>query len=421
MQNRPLLALCLAAQAVTVLAQGASDAVRAPVPAELLARASHSFAYDRSSLSGDGARFLREQTAGCQFVLFGEDHMDHATPIFAGALFRMLHDVHGFRHLVVEQDPVAIEEALAPAARGSADRIAALSVRWPTLFEFDTDEDLTLLADVGALVPGPGAIWGIEQATGATRYLEELVALAPNEAARNSARLLLDEARAADSGPSYSVNWLIAPRTPEALDNLARAFAASADSRAERLQGSLAKSAEIFGYYRRAEAGEFVGLYNNTVREEVLKSNFLERYRAAEAREGAPKAMFKFGANHLYHGKNPTQAFPIGNLAHEMAISRGSRAYGLFVIMLGEGYRTYQDYPAWLRTLLPAMEPHEPTLVDLRALRPYQRLLRDLVDPADLWEQRALLHGYDAVVLLPGSRPGERKLGGREHRAGGPP
>jgi len=308
---------------------------------------------------------------------------------------------------------VAIDEALEPAVRGDGDRIAVLAVRWPTLFEFDTDEDLALLADVGALVPGPDAIWGVEQATGATRYLEELVALAPNETARSRARLLLDEARTADPGPQYSVNWLIAPGTPEALEDLARAFPASADSRAARLQGSLAKSAEIFGYYRRAEAGEFVGLYNNTAREEVLKSNFPGRYRAAAAREGVPKAMFKFGSNHLYHGKNPTQAFPIGNLAHEMAIAQGSQAYGLFVIMLGEAYRTYQDYPAWLRTLLPATEPRVPTLVDLRALRPYQRLFRDTVEPPDLWEQQAVLHGYDAIVILPGSRPGERRLGGR--------
>ena len=40
------------------------------------------------------------------------------------------------------------------------------------------------------------------------------------------------------------------------------------------------------------------------------------------------KAMFKFGANHLYHGKNPTQAFPIGNLAHEMALANDAPAFG---------------------------------------------------------------------------------------------
>jgi hypothetical protein len=407
MPRKLMLALCLAAQAAQAVAQ-------VPAPADLVARNSYPFHYDQTSLSGDGARFMAGQMTDCQFVLLGEDHMDHATPIFAGALFRMLHDTHGFRHLVVEQDPVAIDEALDLESRGHADRIAALARRWPTLFEFDTDEDLTLLAEVGRLVPGKDAIWGVEQATGAARYLEELVELAPGDVARARAQSLLDAARAADSGPRYSVNWLAAAPTSTDLSRLAAVYPAPAGSRAARLLAGLEKSAEIFGYYRRAEAGEFVGLYNNTVREEVLKANFLERYRAVAAHERLPKAMFKFGANHLYHGRNPTNAFPIGNLAHEMAIAQGAQAYGLYVIMLGDGYRSYRDYPAWLLPLLPAVEPREPTLVDLRALRPYQRLFRDTVAAADLWEQRGVLHGYDAIVLLPASRPGERHLAGRE-------
>jgi hypothetical protein len=210
---------------------------------------------------------------------------------------------------------------------------------------------------------------------------------------------------------------LVAPQTVTDLAGLAAEFRSPAGSIAAQLQARLAKSAEIFGYYRRAEAGEFVGLYNNTVREETLKENFLQRYRTLAARGDVPKAMFKFGANHLYHGKNPTQAFPIGNLAHEMAIAQGSKAYGIFVIMLGAGYRTYEDYPAWMLPLLPATEPRTPTLVDLRALRPYQRLLKETTAPADLWQQRALLHGYDAIVVLPDSRPGQRQLGGRASAA----
>jgi hypothetical protein len=83
------------------------------------------------------------------------------------------------------------------------------------------------------------------------------------------------------------------------------------------------------------------------------------------------------------------------------------------VIFLGDGYRSYQDYPAWLRTLLPASAPAVPTLIDLRALRPYQRLLRDQVAAEDLWQQRAVLHGFDAIVVLTGSRAGERRQGGR--------
>ena len=392
---------------------GHADPPPAPLAAELVAANLHEFQYTAEAMSGPGSRFLREATAGSQFVLLGEDHMDHATPVFAGALFRMLHSDHGFRYLVVEQDPVAIEEALAPSVRGDVDAIGRLAGRWTSLFEFDSDEDLALIALAGALEPTGPAIWGVEQTTGASRTIAELVDLAPDEPARRAAMSLLATVERLDPGPSYTLNWLGGPDAEAQIAALAALYRAQPGSRAARLLQSLATSAEIFGYYRRASAGEYVGLYNNTVREATMKTNFVEQYRRAAAGGTLPKAMFKFGANHLYHGKNPTQAFPIGNLAHELAIANGAEAYGLYVISLGPGYRSYADYPSWMRPLLPADEPRVPTLVDLRALRRYQRVMRAGVAPDDVWEQMALLHGYDALVILPGSRPAIRSVGGR--------
>lgn len=374
-----------------------------PQPSGLVSSNAHAFSYGERGLDGPVARLLRDAAAESQFVLLGEMHGDHEIPLFAGSLFLTLHGEPGYRTLVVEQDPVAIEDALSPALRGDVDRLAAHARRYNTLFEFDSDEDLALLALVGRTVKGPDAIWGVEQATGAVRYLEELVKLAPNAAARAKARALLDAARKDDDGPKYTVKWLITPTTPAELADLAAAFGPT--GRGAALIARLAKSAEIFGYYRRAQAGEFVGLYNNTVREEELKDNFLRRYRAASKGGRQPKALFKFGANHLYHGRNPTQAFPIGNLAHELAIANGSRAFGLYVVALGEGYSSYADFPAWMRSLLPAEEPRVPTLVDLRPLRPYQRLFREKLEATDHASFNALLHGYEAIVLLPGSRP----------------
>jgi hypothetical protein len=401
-----LLAL-LALLAPPFAARGAD----APDIAALARQNTHAFAYTDTAISGAGADQLLAATAGVQFVLFGEDHLDHEIPRFAGALFATLHDKHGFRHLAVEQDPVAIEDALAAARRGDVDKIAAHARAYPTLYEFDTDEDLAVLALAGRVAKGPDAIWGLEQATGAVRYLEELAALAPEAAIRRQVETLLAEARVADDKPTYNVNWLIAENTSASLAALRDAYGAKPGTRARRLLDALARSAEIFGYYRRAEAGEWVGLYNNTVREEVLKANFIERYRAAAKREALPKVMFKFGANHLYHGRNQTNALPIGNLAHELAIFNGSAAYGLFVMPLGPNYSSYGDLPAWLLPVLPAQEPTTPVLIDLVALRPYQKLFRDQVAEADQWLLRDLMNGYQAVVLLPGSRPGERRLG----------
>lgn len=379
----------------------------------LVANNSHPFAYTPAALTGPGAQLLLEATASSQFVLMGEFHGDHAVPIFAGALYRMLREKHGFRHVVVEQDPVAIEEVLAPAGRGDVEHLARLAVRSPGLFEFDSDEDLAFLAEVALLEPGPDAIWGVEQTTGAIRYLEELVALAPDDEVRAQVSAMLSAARAADPGPNYSVNWLAASETGSQLVALSTKFAATPGSRAADLLAGLAKSAEIFGYYFRAQAGEYVGLYNNTVREATLKANFLRRYRAVSEGGATPRALFKFGANHLYRGKNPTNAFPIGNLAHELAIANGLEAFGLWAVPLGPEHLTYAQLPVWMVALLPPVAPTTPTLVDLRPLRPYHRLLGEKVDIADRWQLSALLHGYDAIVLLPGSRPASRVLGGR--------
>jgi hypothetical protein len=406
--------LRLASAALCLLPLVSTAANAPPDPVAMLAANTHTFRYAESGITGPGAELLGGYFAKSQFVLLGEDHMDHAVPEFAGALFRTLHDAHGYRHVVVEQDPIAMEDALAPVRRGDAGKLAAHARLYPSLFEFDTDEDLTFLAQVSNQVKGPDALWGVEQTTGAIRYLEELGRHAHSDDLRQRLRALEDAARAADPGPTYSVKWLIAEGTSAKLAELAPFYGPKADARSRRLYEGLVKSAEIFGYYRRAEAGEWVGLYNNTVREEVLKANFLARYHAAAKRGPLPKALFKFGANHLYRGKNPTQAYPIGNLAHELAIVNGSEAVGLMVLPLGPNYRKLTDYPAWMHPLLPAAEPTEPVVVNLRPLRPYTRLFREKVAVvADQWMLRDLINGYDAIVLLPGSRPGERRLGGR--------
>ena len=400
-----------AALFLILLAFAAAEAP--PTTESLVAQHTRAFAYTATGLTGPGADFLRAQTARSQFVLLGEAHMDHEVPIFAGGLYTLLREAHGLRNLVVEQDPVAMEDALSLELRGDVERLAAHAKHYPSLFEFDSDEDLAFIAQVGRLEANADAIWGVEQATGAIRYLEELAGLAPNAEARRQAETLLTAARVADPGPKYSVTWLATLSSQPAVAELTKAFPAAPDSRATRLLRGLAKSAEIFGFYTRAQAGEMVGLYNNTCREVVLKENFVARYHAAARSGTLPKALFKFGSNHLYHGKNPTQAFPIGNLAHELAIVNGLEAYGLLVQPLGHDYISYKDLPAWMLTLLPATEPTLPTIVSLRELRRFQRLFREKLPPSDQAELRTLINGYDAIVLLPGSKPSAKILGGR--------
>jgi hypothetical protein len=388
----------------------AAEPPKIDLPARIAAN-SLPFAYDAATgLSGPGAAFLEKATADSQFVLLGEDHYLRETPLFSAAFYRMLHARHGFRHLVVEQDRYAMEDVLAPARRGDAVKIGQWVGRYPGSFEFGSDQDIELLALAGRLDPGPAAICGIEQAVGAPRYLEELARRAPNARLRAEVDELRTLALKLDAEPTYSVNFLIAPGITARLEKLRADFAAKPDSRADEMLLGLVRSSEIFGYYRRAEAGEPVGLYNNTVRETWFKRLFMRCYRQMAARGALPKAMFKFGANHMFRGKNPTQAFPIGNFAHEFAIANGHEAYGVFILpLIGKGYG---GTPPEIRVMLPAEAPSAPMVIDLRALRPLQRFLRASLKDSEATAFREIINGYDAIVLLPGESPATMKLSG---------
>lgn len=218
---------------------------------------------DDGALAGPGADFLLRATANAQFVLFGESHHDDASPRFATALYRSLHDRYGFDTAVVELDPLAIEAVNKAPLRGDVAKIAALSKRYPAHLGFSSDQDLEFLAVASRI----GRVWGVEQAQGATRYLEELAELAPNAAVKSHAVALRDD-------------W--------------------------------------------------------------SKSD------------------------------------------------------------------------AWLRPLLPAQLPQSPVLIDLHALKPYGRPLRETVAPVDQWQLRDLLQSYDAIVILPGSRKANWSLTGFE-------
>lgn len=376
----------------------------------LIAANSRPLSFDGGRLSGPGAAFLEAATARSQFVLLGEDHYLHDTPLFAAAMYRMLHERHGFAHLVVEQDRYAMEDTLAPERRGDSGKIGQWVGRYPGLFEFGSDQDIELIALAGRLGKGPVAICGIEQAVGAPRYFDELSGLAPNARVKAEVASLRGLALKLDPDRTYSVNFLIAPGSSERLEKLRADFAAKPGSRADEMLLGLVRSAEIFGYYRRAEAGEYVGLYNNTVRESWFKRLFLDCYRRMEKAGPSPKAMFKFGANHMFHGKNPTQAFPIGNFAHEFAIANGHEAFGVFILpLLGQGYK---DVPPEIRVMLPAEPPNIPIVVDLQALRPVQRPLRAGLTEGEIAAFREIVNGYEAIVVLPGEKPATMKLSG---------
>jgi hypothetical protein len=367
----------------------------------------HPFTFKAGEISGPGADFLLRRAGKAQFVMLGEHHFDHDTPIFTGALFKKLDAVHGFQYLVVENDPLAMETIGNRDHRGRIDKIVELAKRYPTHIGFASDQDLQLLADVSGMKAGSmPRIWGIEQAQGPSRYLEELVSLAPNAKVKGEAERLLALARKEDR---VNIGAFVHndPQVLGWLQALQAGFGAKPGSRADYLLSMLTRSVEIYSFNRRAST-EPVGLYNNTFREALFKENFLTYYRKAAKGGKLPKALFKQGMYHMYRGKSPVQAFTIANFAHEFAIANNMEGLSIAVLPLASADKASK----WMRPILPAEWPQQPVVIDLGPLKPRGRELAPLVDVADRWMLNDFLHGFDAVVILPNSVPATRKLTG---------
>lgn len=394
------LVLALAALAVTT-----ASVAQTPPPVDtraLLAANTRPFSYADGKLAGPGADFMFGQIKDSQFVFLGESHHDHETPIFAGALHSRLQADLGYRYLAVEQDPLAIEAV--NSYRGDLAKIAALAKRYPTHIGFASDQDLRFLAQAArSAKPGDPSVWGLEQAQGAAPYLEELVALAPNAATKATTQGLLDEARLKETRATQGAFMHDDAATLPRLIALKTAFAAKPGSRADVLLTGLATSAEIYAFNRRANAGERVGLYNNTFREALFKRSFMTHYRQVATAKALPKVMFKFGSWHGYRGRSPGGAFTIANFAHEFAIANGREAYGIVVVPTGGYEADVTEEGPWMKALFPDGSPQQPVILDLRAIQPWSRVFANQVPLEQQAPLRDYIFGHDAVVVLPNS------------------
>ena len=390
--------------------------VAQPAAAEsAVSDATYPFSWNEHDLTGPGADHLRRAVRNAQFVLIGEEHHDRNTPQFARMLYAVLRREHGFSHLAVEQDPVGIEFVLAPGQRGNAAAIAAGLKKWPTLLGFASDQDLALLADAGASVAGPDAIWGVEQAQSPVRYLEELATLAPAGRAQDSVARLLDRARAEDRTRADFGKFLAYDRqTLPDLRRLDALWSPAKGTKARFLLDGLVRSAEIYDYYVRgkAEHDPALGYLNATVRETWLKAQFTRQYRAA-ARSGTyPRVLFKFGDNHIRRGVGTTGAWTLGTFAADLATFDGLDSVSMLVVPIGSDIPDWQHLPEELRPYLPRAAPPGPVLIDLTALRPIATELLQAAPSTSRDAARLLLFGFDAIVVLPHSAPATWQLTG---------
>lgn len=414
-QTGGVLMRLLWATVLPMLAVNANAADSSVLLESLLAENTYPITLDAGVLSGKGFDLLLQAAENAQFVNVGEPHDNYDIPRFTAALFRALHDAHQFNYFATEQDPLMMQRVSADPVRGNRERIEALAKEYPYGFMFASDQELEMLATIGtSSTAKTSPIWGAEQASGATHYLDALNPLAPSKKAKVKLLQLRAQVWEQERKRGAKRRFLGGQGHREALLQLKTMLLPRPGSRADFLLHALLVSDEVYGYYRRAASGKVVGLYNNTVREAYMKRRFMEKYRIAEAVDGSlPRVLLKYGHAHLYRGRNPFNAYTIGNFTHEFSISNGMEAIGITVVAYGPGYvDLVAKAPDSLKPLTKNAPKQGWNLIDLRPLRPFvhARRITDMVPEKDLEAYRRLIFGFEFFLLMSESKGAEHKV-----------
>lgn len=368
-------------------------------------------------LAGPGAAFLSGAVAGTQFVAIGEQHNNREIPQFTTALFRLVQDQESYQFLILEQDPPMMRFVSQAPAKGNLEAIQALAKRYLKGFTFISDQELQMIADVGAIAQSEAnVIWGCEQAFGVTHILDELHELAPSEEGRAYVDSQRELAAAGEAERDLEMgHYIYDAKLAPVADELDRLFSGTEDSRAAFLIEAIRKSDEIYGFYEAGKRGEIPGYYsNNFVREEYMKTRCLDEYRQAERLDGKrPKGLLKFGHWHLYKGLSPARLVTLGSFMYDFARSNDAGYFSIAVTAFNAdndyGAFAANEATAYLKPFSGLAAEGQWTLVDLRPFREYPRR-RALAESAGLegepeGDLSSLIYGFDSLLLLGGAQP----------------
>lgn len=352
---------------------------------------------EAGELSGPGAARIVAWSRDAQFFLLGENHGSAGIARFATGVAKAL-GREGFRHTVVEADPLVTDHMVRLLKQGGMPAFAhwlATDQRQRAVPFFAWREEADFV--VAALANGP--VWGVDQSflAAAHVHLDAIAAQTRDPRARAMAQAMAAEARA------DVIGWL--PKVDRARITALRDAIPARDAAARRIADLLVQSAAIYSPF---SGGQGSWHRANLARETLMKRSFLSYYDTA-ARRGSspPRVLFKFGAWHLQRGLSETQVPSFGNFLAELALARYDRPVFNLRVMCGPGAEQVtfdgsvqscaDEFAPLAPALGTALSPDGETVFDLRPLRDKPRLWRDW--PA---EAKRLVWTYDAVVVIRG-------------------
>ncbi len=402
MVRRPkLLAAAAAVLLLPVLSRPATVAADpAQAFAATIAASRLALIADDGHAGGPAAAYLAEKAADSQFFLIGEEHGVAAIADTVRTLVPML-NAAGYRHFAVETDPYAarlIEDRL---REGGTDALAdylhqdGKSIATP-FFNWEAEASLAE-AFLAATPKDPrGNLWGLDQVfVGAYGPLLERIA----RETRDPASRELASALAARAKGNLEFLGQVDVAQFERLRAL---LEQSGDGALVSLMDDMILSRRIYAPFI-GQPG-WSAYQANHAREDLMKRNFLARYRAAPD----AKVLFKLGSNHMVRGLSPTHVPSLGNFVADFALSQGRQAFNLLVLcgpgteaidFMGKAATCELDVAQKMPEVTAALDATHPTLFDLSKWKDRPKQWSHL--PPDI---RELLWAYDALLIVPMGR-----------------
>ena len=384
----------LISSTAVVLAASLAAFAQDPDPlAEAISANTHALSFTRDALAGPGGMLLNQAALDADVLAVGEIHGAADVADFAQGWYAAF-DAAQPAAYATEIGALSAPYAAQAMAEGGVDafRSHVESLPNPLAYAFLFYEDEARLAAHAVTSHGPGALWGLDYEFTASGALFAGIFL---DLAETRAQIEASEQFAASAADPMMVGAV----EPEAFDGLAEAFdgVAQAEAIIEALRFSNAAYQPFMG-----RGGS--GWVANHIREQRIKANFLDHWQAMAERHR--RVFIKLGAGHLMRGVSPTRISSLGNFLTEWGFSEGVSVYSAFVTCDGGETRNPLSgaahdcgRPMIEGTRFEGLASDGPVVVDLAALRPTRAAGRASED------ERALIFGFDALVILPDVAP----------------
>jgi hypothetical protein len=378
------------------------------------AESRHAVHFKDGAFSGPGWDLLVKEGQASRFFLVGEEHGVAEIPAVVRELFRTLQPA-GYRHLALEISP-PMATVLDGKAREGLPKVASFFQEYPPGVAFFTlkEEAELLVAARAAVADKAPVLWGLDYEVTADRFLfDRMRGKAPAGPTKAAVEALHEKSAAAWKTVSETKNpgaFFSFSMTPDVLAGLRQAWP-NPDAESALALDVIGETLAINQLFITNQGWE-----SNERRAQLNRRNFLRHWNEAKADGSAPRVMLKFGASHMIRGRNVTEVFDLGNLASEMAAAEGGKSFHLLVIG-GAGTEhaifnpmelIYVPAPVdladeeGLGPIVGQPFPEGFTLIDLRPLRPLFSAARTKKSDPELMR---IVHGFDAILVLTGSRP----------------